>query len=70
MNRPVLQFVGEISYGVYLIPMPIFDLESHVVGRLFPGLSALRGRLSLMVVLFAVAGAFTVGGRLSVAMVL
>jgi peptidoglycan/LPS O-acetylase OafA/YrhL len=28
VNRPVLQFFGEISYGVYLIHMLIFDFET------------------------------------------
>lgn len=61
VNRPVLQFFGEISYGVYLIHMLVFGLEDRAVGRLLPNLSMPRGHFGLMVVLFAVAGTFTVG---------
>lgn len=43
VNRPVLQFFGEISYGVYLIHMLVFDVEDHLVGHLFPSLSSARG---------------------------
>jgi peptidoglycan/LPS O-acetylase OafA/YrhL len=51
VNRPVLQFLGEISYGVYLIHMFVFDLEDRAVGRMFPNLPAPRGHFGLMVVL-------------------
>jgi peptidoglycan/LPS O-acetylase OafA/YrhL len=60
VNRPVLQFFGEISYGVYLIHMLVFDLEDHLLRRFFPGLSAVGGRFPLMVLLFAIALVFTV----------
>lgn len=60
MNRPVLQFFGEISYGVYLIHMLVFDVEDHLVGHLFPSLSSARGRFGVMVLLFSVAVGFTV----------
>jgi peptidoglycan/LPS O-acetylase OafA/YrhL len=60
VNRPVLRFFGEISYGVYLIHMLVFDLEDYVLKRFFPNLPAPRGRFDVMVVLFTVAGGFTV----------
>ena len=60
VNRPVLQFFGEISYGVYLIHMLVFDVEDHLVGHLFPSLSSARGRFGVMVLLFSVAVGFTV----------
>jgi peptidoglycan/LPS O-acetylase OafA/YrhL len=60
VNRPVLRFFGEISYGVYLIHMLVFDLEDHVVGRWLPSLSAAGGHFGLMVLLFSIAAAFTV----------
>ncbi len=60
VNRPVLQFFGEISYGVYLIHMLVFDLEDYVVGRFFPRLSAVGGHFGLMVLLFSIAVGLTV----------
>jgi len=60
VNRPVLQFFGEISYGVYLIHMLVFDLEDSVVGRLFHNSAAIGGHFALMVLLFAIAVGFTV----------
>ena len=60
VDRPMLQFFGDISYGVYLIHMLVFDLEDYIVGRFFPSLSAARGHFGLMVLLFSVAAAFTV----------
>jgi peptidoglycan/LPS O-acetylase OafA/YrhL len=45
VNRPALQFFGEISYGLYRIHMLVFDLEDYVVGRLFP--SFLKRRRTL-----------------------
>jgi peptidoglycan/LPS O-acetylase OafA/YrhL len=60
VNRPVLQFFGEISYGVYLIHMLVFDLEDSVVGRFFPSLSAHRGHFGAMVFLFSITAGLTV----------
>jgi peptidoglycan/LPS O-acetylase OafA/YrhL len=60
VNRPVLQFFGEISYGVYLIHMLVFDLEDHVMGGLFPGLSPEGGHFGIMVLLFSIAAGSTV----------
>jgi len=60
VNRPVLQFFGEISYGVYLIHMLTFDLEDYFLGRFFPSLSAAGGHFGAMVLLFSIAAGFTV----------
>ena len=60
VNRPVLQFFGEISYGVYLIHMLIFDLEDYFLGRFFPSLSAAGGHFGAMVLLFSIAAGFTI----------
>jgi peptidoglycan/LPS O-acetylase OafA/YrhL len=60
VNRPLLQFFGEISYGVYLLHMLIFDLEDYLMGRFFPSLSAIGGHFGAMVLLFSVAAGFTV----------
>lgn len=60
VNRPVLQFFGEISYGVYLIHMLVFDLEDRIVERWFPSLSKVAGHFASMVLLFGIAAGFTV----------
>jgi peptidoglycan/LPS O-acetylase OafA/YrhL len=60
VNRPILQFFGDISYGVYLIHMLVFDLEDHFVGHWFPGLSSPGGRFGAMVLAFSIAAAFTI----------
>jgi peptidoglycan/LPS O-acetylase OafA/YrhL len=60
VNRPMLQFFGEISYGVYLIHMLVFDLEDHFVDKWFPGLWSPSGHFGEMVLLFAIAAGFTV----------
>jgi peptidoglycan/LPS O-acetylase OafA/YrhL len=60
VNPRMLQFFGEISYGVYLIHMLIFDLEDHVLGRFFSRLYAV-GHFGLMILLFSIATGFTVG---------
>jgi peptidoglycan/LPS O-acetylase OafA/YrhL len=60
VNRPVLQFFGEISYGVYLIHMLVFDLAVHFLGGLFPSLFPARGHFGVMVLLFSIAAGFTV----------
>ncbi len=59
VNRPVLKFFGEISYGLYLIHMLVFDLENYAVGRLFPNLTVER-HFAQMVLLFCIALGFTV----------
>jgi len=60
VNRPVLRFFGEISYGLYLIHMLVFDLEDYLVKSLFPNLSDVGGHFALMVLLFTVAIGLTV----------
>lgn len=60
VNRPVLQFFGEISYCVYLIHMLIFDLEDHFLPRLLPNLTLATGHFGVMLLQFIIAAAFTV----------
>jgi peptidoglycan/LPS O-acetylase OafA/YrhL len=60
VNQPVLQFFGQISYGVYLIHMLVFDLEDRITSRLFPSLSPVNGHFGVMVLLFSIAASFTV----------
>jgi peptidoglycan/LPS O-acetylase OafA/YrhL len=61
VNRRVLQFFGEISYGVYLIHMLMFDLEDHFLRILFPGLPPAGEHFGVMVFRFCIAAGFTVG---------
>lgn len=60
MSRRTLQFFGEISYGVCLIHMLVFDLEAHALGRFFPRLYTVSN-FGLMILLFSIATGFTVG---------
>jgi peptidoglycan/LPS O-acetylase OafA/YrhL len=60
VNRPVLQFFGEISYGVYLIHMLVFDLEDGILDRWFPNMREVTGHFASMVLLFGIAASFTV----------
>jgi peptidoglycan/LPS O-acetylase OafA/YrhL len=54
VNRPALQFLGEISYGVYLIHMVVFDVVDHAYSRLAPTLVPVRGEFGLIVLRFCV----------------
>jgi peptidoglycan/LPS O-acetylase OafA/YrhL len=60
VNRPVLQFLGEISYGIYLLHMLVFDLADHIFAIGFPNLPAIIGPFAMMILRFAIAGGFTV----------
>ncbi len=61
VNRPLLQFFGEISYGVYLIHMLVFDLVDHLVVVLLPHLVAESGHFGLMTFRFCLGAGATVG---------
>ncbi|HUE52251.1 MAG TPA: acyltransferase [Terriglobales bacterium] len=61
VNRRVLQFFGEISYGVYLIHMLMFDLEDHFLKDRFPFLPPASEHFGVMVFHFCIAAGFTVG---------
>ncbi len=60
VNHRGLQFLGEISYGVYLIHMLVFDVVDRAYSRVAPGLIARPGNFSLIVLRFCVGGAATV----------
>jgi len=60
VNRPMLQFFGDISYGVYLMHVLVFDLEAHILKRFFPNMANVAGHFGLMVLFFSIAGGFTV----------
>ena len=65
VRRPILQWFGEISYGLYLVHMLAYDFVDHLIVRYFPGLYVqISSRFGLMVLRFimgtgiAVAAAF------------
>jgi len=59
---PILQFFGEISYGLYLIHMLCFDVFDHFAVRYIPSLSetAVQGHFGLMALRFTLAAGFAV----------
>ena len=59
VNRPWLQFLGKISYGVYLTHMLIFEVVVHFLGRLWPVLPPAETHFSVMVLRFAISGSLT-----------
>jgi peptidoglycan/LPS O-acetylase OafA/YrhL len=60
--RPVLQWFGEISYGLYLIHMMAFDFVNHWIARDDPNLLArIPGNLGLMSLRFLIGAAVAVG---------
>jgi peptidoglycan/LPS O-acetylase OafA/YrhL len=61
-QRPVLQFFGEISYGLYLIHTLVFDITDHFSARFVPSMDrlAVQGHFAMMVVRFLVAAGLSV----------
>lgn len=59
VNRPVLQFLGKISYGVYLTHVLIFEVVVHFLGRLWPTLPPAETHFSVMVLRFAISASLT-----------
>jgi peptidoglycan/LPS O-acetylase OafA/YrhL len=60
VNHRSLQLLGEISYGVYLIHMLVFDVVDRAYSRVAPGLVATPGHFSLIVLRFCVGGMATI----------
>jgi len=62
VHRPLLQWFGEISYGLYLVHMLAFDFIDHWIIRLMPGIySQLPSRLPLLFLRFLVSMTLAVG---------
>jgi peptidoglycan/LPS O-acetylase OafA/YrhL len=59
VNRPVLQFFGRISYGVYLIHMLVFELLDQAMSRLGTNVN-FEGKFGMMLARFCL-GATIVG---------
>ena len=56
VNRPVLQFFGYISYGLYLFHIIVFRIYDKCAHAYWPQLEPSAGHFSLVLVRFAVAG--------------
>jgi len=62
VNRPLLQWFGQISYGLYLVHMLAFDLVNHWMVRYSPALRAqLPSHLGLVFLSFLAAMGIAVG---------
>jgi peptidoglycan/LPS O-acetylase OafA/YrhL len=60
VNLRVFQFLGRISYGVYLTHMLIFEVVAHLTLRYWPTFHAEAGHFNLMVLRFCVATPLTI----------
>lgn len=58
-NRP-LKFLGEISYGLYLIHMLVFNVFDNLQEHFFPHTPTFKGRIDVMVVRFITCGAIAI----------
>ena len=61
VNRPVFQFLGEISYGVYLIHMLVFEVAVHFIKHAWPGLPPAASHFSVMMLQFCLNSGMTIG---------
>lgn len=55
VNRPVLQFLGRISYGLYLFHLLVFQLYDAFTARFVPAIVAHDGSFSTILLRFLVA---------------
>lgn len=60
VRRPVLQFFGKISYGLYLIHMLSFDFIDHLFAKYRPQ-TTIQGNFSLISLRFLVAAGIAIG---------
>jgi peptidoglycan/LPS O-acetylase OafA/YrhL len=49
---PVLQFFGEISYGLYIVHMLAFEIVDHFLLQTFPALPRVEGHFKMMLLHF------------------
>jgi peptidoglycan/LPS O-acetylase OafA/YrhL len=63
VQRPIMRFFGEISYGLYLVHTLAFDLIDHLSARFSPSLGrlAVQGHITMMLIRFIVGPGFATG---------
>ncbi|HEY2914606.1 MAG TPA: acyltransferase, partial [Candidatus Angelobacter sp.] len=54
------QFLGKISYGIYLTHMLIFEIVEHFTSRYLPSLQPRAGHFNLIALQFCIAGSLTI----------
>lgn len=55
-HQPVLEFFGDISYGLYLVHMLCFSLYDHITESMWPALANRSGGFGIMVCRFVIVG--------------
>jgi peptidoglycan/LPS O-acetylase OafA/YrhL len=61
VNRPLLQWFGYVSYGLYLIQMLAFDFVDHWIAKFFPAYYArMSGDLGILTVRFLASSAVAI----------
>jgi peptidoglycan/LPS O-acetylase OafA/YrhL len=61
VNRPILQFLGYISYGLYLFHIMVFRLYDKGIRAFWPQVQPTSGHFGLVVVRFVIAGGGAIG---------
>lgn len=61
VNIRPLQFLGKISYGVYLIHMLVFEVVLHYTNLYWPEFVPSAGRFGAIAMQFCIAGSLTIG---------
>lgn len=61
VNNSVLQFLGYISYGLYLIHLLVFRIYDQLCGNFWPSLQPTPGHFGLIVLRFFLAGGVAIG---------
>ena len=61
VRQPILRFFGEISYGLYLFHMVIFNIFDNLQHEWFPHVSSFRDHFGVTVVRFLIAGSLAIG---------
>ena len=60
VNLRPFQFLGRISYGVYLTHMLVYELTLHFMNRYWPQLPSAGNHFSIMVLFFSIAATLTI----------
>jgi hypothetical protein len=60
VNLSSFQFLGKISYGIYLTHMLIFEIVEHFTSRYLPSLQPRAGHFNLIALQFCISGSLTI----------